>query len=158
MTIFLFNIAMDLTALGVATVFPDDVYVNFGMKALPGYAGNYGATGDQNCADVTYIPRRYLRIDLGHRQQIYSIRLHMTEGAPDPKYRHLNEEYFAVLIGESTQLSSTFPSLVCSRYSPQSSVFVCESSAQYIWMVAKGFQNFSICEVEVYAGGTPVHY
>ena len=148
---------MDLTAVGVATSLPDNVYVNFEKKVLHGYSRDYGAAGVQNCVGLTYIPRQYLRVDLGHRQQIYSIRLDLREGTNN-RHISIDDQKMAVLIGDSSQLSSPYPSHVCSLHSPQSSVFVCESIARYVWIIAKWNRNFSICEVEVSAGARSVHY
>ena len=85
---------MDLTAPGVATIYPDDVYENRGKKALAGNAvdglssiGDSGAPGGQNCAGLKYTGRRrqlpYLRVDFGNSQHIYSIRLHLRNGKDD---------------------------------------------------------------------------
>ena len=163
---------MDLTGSGVATIFPDEVYENRGKKAVAANAvdglssiGDSGDTGGQNCAGLRRHERieqlQYLRIDLGHSQQIYSIRLYLRDGNDDRYKIYEDQNGMVVSISKSSELSlSTYNCGLPynSTNDGQSPVFVCDSSARYIWMVVRNHSKpLFICEVEVYAGERPVH-
>ena len=162
---------MDLTAPGVATIYPSEVYQVKGIlkKALAKNAvdglssiGDSGANGAQNCAGLArkWLPRelQYLRIDLGHSQQIYSVRLHLRDGG-DKHERYMDQKGMIVSTSNHSQLYRSNRN--CGLpYNPtanvQSPVFLCQSSSRFVWMVLtnKGKAIF-ICEVEIYAGRRP---
>ena len=156
---------MDLSAPGVATIFPNEVYENNNRKALAGNAvdglsniGESGGSGGQNCAGLYNGARRplqYLRVDLGHRQHIYSIRLHLRDGSDRPRYK--DQGGMVVSISDSAHLSPSNHN--CDppyRGREQSPKFVCNSFGQHVWMVVKEHAKpLFVCEVEVYAGERP---
>ena len=173
---------MDLTAPGVATIFPDEVYESGGETALAANAvdglssiGDSGGNGAQNCAGLKRkgywyrgafrVQRRqlqYLRVDLGHSQQIHSIRLHLRDGK-DKKFiypRYRDQDGMIVSISNSSRVSQS--DRQCGLpYSAttdiQSPVFDCGLSARYVWMVLKNsYKSLFVCEVEIYAGEKPV--
>ena len=166
-------VGMNLTAPGVATIFSDDVYEYKGRKALAKNAvdgmssiGESDARGGQNCAGLNVLkihPRnrklQYLKVDLGHSQYIYCIRLHLRDGKD--KERYSAQKGMVVSISNRSHLSSL--NHTCGLpYNPktdgQSPVFVCESSGRYIWMTVKNHTKpLFICEVEVYVGGRCIH-
>ena len=156
---------MDLTAPGVATIFPNEVYENNNTKALAGHAvdgqsniGESGGSDDQNCAGLVSNsaerPLQYLRVDLGHRQHIYSIRAHLRDGEDNPRYK--DQGGMVVSISDSSSHHSCGSPY---RGNGQSPKFVCDSSGLHIWMVVKDHAKpLFICEVEVYTGERPTHY
>ena len=173
---------MDLTAPGVATIFPDDVYEKEGKTALAANAvdglssiGDSGSDGVQNCAGlkrrgyrylgIYRVQRRqlqYLRVDLGHSQLIHSIRLHLRDGKDKNfKYeRYRDQNGMIVSISNSSRVSQS-DSRCGLPYNGathiQSPVFDCGLSARYVWMVLRNsYKPLLVCEVEVYAGERPV--
>ena len=157
---------MDLTEPGVATFIPanGDVYKFKGKKALARNAvdgrssiGESGINGGQNCAGLQKPSRlQCFRVDLGHAQHIYSIRLRLRDGI------YAEQEGMIVKTSNNSDFSTSWHS--CGEpYDPktnnsQSPVFVCDSTARYVWMVLRSSKRpLFICEVEVYAGEMPVH-
>jgi hypothetical protein len=162
---------MNLTAPGIATIFPNNVYTSYGKKAVAGNAvdglsniGDSGAHGAQNCAGLQkmwkwyQIEVQYLHVDLGHTQQIYAIRLHLRDGENDFYQRYKDQAGMVIKLSNSSDISISGSSCG-SPYNPavggQSPVFVCDIkfASRYVWMIVRNSKRpLFICEVEIYAG------
>ena len=168
--VFVTNVSIILEmklSLATATLIPNEAYENNGVKALAQNSvdglsriGESGANGGQKCAGLKLqnVSRllECLRIDLGHRQQVYAIRLHLRDG------RDIFEKQKGMIVSINDDYLTPSFSDNCGSYDPadgQSPEFYCKnSSARYVWMSTTKYPKWPlfICEVEVYAGGMPV--
>ena len=94
-------------------------------------------------------------IDLGHSQQIYSVKLHLRVGRDI-----VTEGDMIVSISNNSQIYPQWKHHLngrcdlLSKYVDQSPMFVCDSSARYVRVNHN--KPISTSEIEVYAGERPV--
>ncbi|XP_062498853.1 CUB and sushi domain-containing protein 3-like isoform X3 [Corticium candelabrum] len=148
---------MNLTAPGIASLSHGSFQqVSFASNAVDGNSaiGNSGGNGFLKCAinDIGNSEKdqlQFLRISLGHEQEVLFIRLHLRDESR--RYSHQQDLLVGVSSSHHVHDSQKQCGSAYDKSQGQSPTFICKATGSYVWLTLTSPHYLQVCEVEVYA-------